>query len=45
MEQVGIVGLGYVVLPLAFAEAGLEVVEVDNDAAKVAAINAGESHV
>jgi len=47
VERVGIVGLGYVGLPLAvaFAEVGFEVVGVDNDAGKVAAINAGESHV
>jgi UDP-N-acetyl-D-glucosamine dehydrogenase len=47
MKRVGIVGLGYVGLPLAvaFAEAGFEVIGVDNDAGKVAAINAGESHV
>ncbi len=47
VKRVGIVGLGYVGLPLAiaFAEAGFEVVGVDNDAGKVAAINAGESHV
>lgn len=40
-------GLGYVGLPLAvaFAEAGFKVVGVDSDAGKVAAINAGESHV
>lgn len=47
VERVAIVGLGYVGLPLAvaFAEAGFEVVGVDSDAGKVAAINAGESHV
>ena len=45
--RVGIVGLGYVGLPLAvaFAEAGHEVVGVDTDARRVAAIEAGESHV
>jgi UDP-N-acetyl-D-glucosamine dehydrogenase len=44
---VGIVGLGYVGLPLAmaFAEAGEAVVGVDVDAQKVAAIAAGESYI
>jgi UDP-N-acetyl-D-glucosamine dehydrogenase len=44
---VGVVGLGYVGLPLAvaFAEAGDEVVAVDVDPRKVAAIRAGESYV
>ncbi len=47
VERVGVVGLGYVGLPLAvaFGEAGLDVVGVDADAKKVAAINAGASHV
>ena len=42
-----VVGLGYVGLPLAvtFAEAGFRVVGVDTDAARVAAVNAGRSHV
>ena len=45
--SVGIVGLGYVGLPLvvAFAEAGEQVVAVDVDPLKVAAIGAGESYV
>ena len=45
--QIGIVGLGYVGLPLAvaFAEAGNEVVGVDVDATKVEALNAGRSHI
>jgi UDP-N-acetyl-D-glucosamine dehydrogenase len=44
---VGIVGLGYVGLPLvvAFAEAGEQVIAVDIDPRKVAAIQAGESYV
>jgi UDP-N-acetyl-D-glucosamine dehydrogenase len=44
---VGIIGLGYVGLPLAvgFAEAGQPVIAVDIDDAKVAAIRAGESYV
>ncbi len=45
--QIGIVGIGYVGLPLAvvFAEAGFKVVGVDPDAAKVDAINRGESYI
>jgi UDP-N-acetyl-D-glucosamine dehydrogenase len=44
---VGVIGLGYVGLPLvvAFAEAGQEVVAVDLDPRKVAAVRAGESYV
>jgi UDP-N-acetyl-D-glucosamine dehydrogenase len=44
---VGVIGLGYVGLPLAveFAEAGQPVIAVDIDDAKVAAIRAGESYV
>ena len=47
MSKIGIVGLGYVGLPLAvsFAEAGREVIGVDADAAKAAALNEGRSHV
>jgi UDP-N-acetyl-D-glucosamine dehydrogenase len=45
--SVGVIGLGYVGLPLvvAFAEAGEQVVAVDVDPRKVAAISAGESYV
>ncbi len=45
--SVGVIGLGYVGLPLvvAFAEAGQRVVAVDVDPRKVAAINAGDSYV
>lgn len=45
--KVGIVGLGYVGLPLAvaFAEAGFDVVGVDVDAEKVAMLQDGESYV
>jgi UDP-N-acetyl-D-glucosamine dehydrogenase len=45
--SVGVVGLGYVGLPLAvaFAEAGEQVIAVDVDAGKVASIAAGESYV
>jgi UDP-N-acetyl-D-glucosamine dehydrogenase len=47
IERIGIVGLGYVGLPLAvaFAEAGVDVVGVDVDAGKVAALREGRSHV
>lgn len=45
--RVGVVGLGYVGLPLVvgFARAGHDVVGVDLDAAKVAALGAGSSYV
>ena len=45
--RVGVVGLGYVGLPLAvvLAEAGYSVVGVDLDAAKVDAITRGESYI
>jgi UDP-N-acetyl-D-glucosamine dehydrogenase len=45
--RVGVVGLGYVGLPLAveFARAGFETTGVDLDPAKVAAINRGESYI
>src|SRR5215212_7815527 len=45
--SIGIVGLGYVGLPLAvaFAEAGERVVGVDVDPGKIAALRAGRSHV
>ncbi len=44
---IGIVGLGYVGLPLAveFAEAGFKVIGVDVTAEKVAALNRGHSYV
>jgi len=44
---VGIVGLGYVGLPLAllFSEAGLRVTGFDIDAEKVSRLNAGESYI
>jgi UDP-N-acetyl-D-glucosamine dehydrogenase len=44
---VGIVGLGYVGLPLAieFAQAGTEVIGVDVDGDRIAALSAGESHI
>jgi UDP-N-acetyl-D-glucosamine dehydrogenase len=47
MSKIGIVGLGYVGLPLAvaFAEAGNEVVGLEADAAKATALNEGRSHV
>jgi UDP-N-acetyl-D-glucosamine dehydrogenase len=45
--SVGVIGLGYVGLPLAvaFVEAGEQVVAIDVDEAKVAAIARGESYV
>jgi UDP-N-acetyl-D-glucosamine dehydrogenase len=45
--SVGVIGLGYVGLPLAvaFAEAGEHVVAVDIDESKIAAIEAGESYI
>jgi UDP-N-acetyl-D-glucosamine dehydrogenase len=46
-RAVGIIGLGYVGLPLAvaFAEAGLEVVGLDVSTERVAALTAGRSHI
>ncbi len=45
--RVGIIGLGYVGLPLAveFAKAGFSVTGIDLDASKVARLNRGESYV
>jgi UDP-N-acetyl-D-glucosamine dehydrogenase len=45
--KIGVIGLGYVGLPLAvsFAEAGDDVVAVDVDPRKIAALKAGESYV
>jgi UDP-N-acetyl-D-glucosamine dehydrogenase len=45
--SVGVIGLGYVGLPLAveFAESGCDVVALDVDASKVAAVTAGESYI
>ena len=45
--NVGIIGLGYVGLPLAveFARAGFTVTGFDADAAKVADINSGRSYI
>jgi UDP-N-acetyl-D-glucosamine dehydrogenase len=44
---VGIIGLGYVGLPLAvsFAEAGVQVIGLDSNAGRVEALRRGESHV
>jgi UDP-N-acetyl-D-glucosamine dehydrogenase len=44
---VGIIGLGYVGLPLAvaFAEAGERVIGLDTNAGRIAALRRGESHV
>ena len=45
--RVGVVGLGYVGLPLGlrFSEAGFAVTGLDIDAAKVEALNAGQSYI
>ena len=47
MATVGVIGLGYVGLPLAvaFAEADCDVIAVDVDSRRVEAVQAGESHV
>ncbi|MBA3232305.1 MAG: nucleotide sugar dehydrogenase [Acidobacteria bacterium] len=47
VEPVGIIGLGYVGLPLAvaFAEAGVPAIGVDTDPGKLASLNAGVSYV
>jgi UDP-N-acetyl-D-glucosamine dehydrogenase len=47
MATVGIIGLGYVGLPLAvaFAREGCEVIGVDTDSRKIDAIAAGESYI
>ena len=47
MTTVGIIGLGYVGLPLAvaFAREGCDVVAVDVDARKIEAIEAGDSYI
>lgn len=44
---IGVVGLGYVGLPLsiAFAESGFQAVGFDVDSERVAALNRGESHI
>ena len=45
--RVGVIGLGYVGLPLAveFANAGFSVLGIDTDASKVAALAAGDSYI
>jgi UDP-N-acetyl-D-glucosamine dehydrogenase len=47
METVGIIGLGYVGVPLAvaFAREGCDVVAVDLDASKIAALASGDSYI
>ena len=47
MTTVGVIGLGYVGLPLAvaFAQEGCEVIAVDVDSRKVEAVRAGDSYV
>lgn len=46
-EVVGIIGLGYVGLPLAvnFAEAGVKVIGFDKSEAKINKINSGENYI
>ena len=45
--RVGIIGLGYVGLPLAveFAQAGYHVVGIDTDSIKVDALNKGDCYI
>ena len=45
--RIGVIGLGYVGLPLAveFADAGFDVTGFDVDQSKVAEINAGRSYI
>ena len=45
--KIGIIGLGYVGLPLViqFAKSGAQVLGIDVDEAKVNALNAGESYI
>lgn len=45
--RIGVIGLGYVGLPLglSFAESGFAVVGFDVDAERIAALNAGKSHI
>ena len=47
MTRVGVIGLGYVGLPLAvaFAQEGCEVIAVDLDSRKIEALAAGESYI
>ncbi len=47
MTTVGVIGLGYVGLPLAvaFAQEGCEVIAVDVDSRKIEAIEAGDSYI
>jgi UDP-N-acetyl-D-glucosamine dehydrogenase len=47
MATVGMIGLGYVGLPLAvaFAQEGCDVIAVDVDSRKIEAIEAGESYI
>ena len=45
--RIGVIGLGYVGLPLAvvFAEAGVPVLGLDSSVPRVAQVNAGESYI
>ena len=46
-KSIGVVGLGFVGLPLAraFAEAGISVVGVDTDRNRIATLNSGHSYI
>ena len=46
-QRIGVIGLGYVGLPLAvvFAEAGVPVLGLDSSVPRVAQVNAGESYI
>jgi UDP-N-acetyl-D-glucosamine dehydrogenase len=47
LQRVGVVGLGYVGLPLgiALARAGMDIVAVDSDASRIDALRRGVSHI
>ena len=47
MKQIGIIGLGYVGLPLAiqFAKSGAKILGLDVDQAKVDSLNEGKSYI
>ena len=46
-KSIGVVGLGFVGLPLAraFAEAGMSVVGIDTDRNRIATLNSGHSYI
>ncbi|MFQ5628502.1 MAG: nucleotide sugar dehydrogenase [bacterium] len=45
--KVGVIGLGYVGLPLSveYAKAGFQIIGIDNDPKKIAALRAGENYI